>query len=413
MRYAAREPDERGHIEREGVSVFFEVFGSGETTILFCPTWTLVPSQVWKMQVPYLAEHFRVIAFDPRGNGQSDRPGVLDAYAESEFAKDALAVLDATHTERAIVVGLSRGTQRTLLLAAEHPQRVLGLVIIGPWFPVSWSLRSVLFRITSRSLGARLFMRPPLLARSWGKVNGVHYRRDFSDFVEWFAARATDEAHSTKGFDDVVEWSLGTDPETMIHVTLAEAATPVTRRAQLALARRVQCPVLAIGGTADKVTPFADAKLLAKATNGKLLRMEGGSHVPEGRRPVEVNLAIREHADPSFRRSPHRWAPPRAVRLLADRPRTRAPRCRDRPRAARARAGPADRLARAGPGHPSARGGGRAHPPGQRTPGQRDAPLGAGGMRARVALLQRAAADGRDPGGELHDLRRRCARDAL
>ena len=54
--------------------VFYEVYGSGEPTILFCPTWTLVHSRVWKMQIPYLARHHRVVVFDPRGNGKSDRP---------------------------------------------------------------------------------------------------------------------------------------------------------------------------------------------------------------------------------------------------------------------------------------------------------------------------------------------------
>ena len=103
-------PDDQGHIERDGVRVFYEVYGSGEPTILFCPTWTLVHSRVWKMQIPYLARHHRVIVFDPRGNGKSDRPRTREAYAEAEFAQDALDVLDATGTDKAIVVGLSRGS---------------------------------------------------------------------------------------------------------------------------------------------------------------------------------------------------------------------------------------------------------------------------------------------------------------
>jgi pimeloyl-ACP methyl ester carboxylesterase/predicted glycosyltransferase len=300
----ARHPDEHGYIERDGVRVFYEVYGSGEPTILFCPTWTLVHSRVWKMQIPYLARHHRVVVFDPRGNGKSDRPATAEAYAESEFAQDALDVLDATGTERAIVVGLSRGTQRALLLAAEHPERVLGLVLIGPWFPASRSLGGVRYRVMSHPGVRSRFTRRPITTRSWAKFNAVHFRRDFRDFVEWFAAMATSEAHSTKGFDDVVEWGLETDPDTLALTVLADAAAPVTRRDQLALARRVQCPVLVISGTKDKVTAHADARVLAKTTDGKLMVIEGGDHVPEARRPVTVNLAIREFADPSFRRDP-------------------------------------------------------------------------------------------------------------
>jgi pimeloyl-ACP methyl ester carboxylesterase/predicted glycosyltransferase len=300
----AQYPDDQGYIERDGVRVFYEVYGSGEPTILFCPTWTLVHSRVWKMQIPYLARHHRVVVFDPRGNGKSDRPPNVEAYAESEFARDALDVLDATGTEQAVVVGLSRGTQRALLLAAEHPERVLGAVLIGPWFPASRSLGGVRYRVMLHPWVRSMFTRRPILTWSWAKVNAVHFHRDFRDFVEWFAAMCTSEAHSTKGFDDVVEWGLETDPDTLAMTVIADAAAPVTRRDQLALARRVQCPVLVISGTKDKVTSHADARALAKATGGKLVAIEGGDHLPEGRQPVAVNLAIREFVDSSFRRNP-------------------------------------------------------------------------------------------------------------
>src|SRR5260221_2361446 len=81
-------------------------------------------------------------------------------------------------------------------------------------------------------------------------------------------------------------------------------AAPARRRDQLALACRVQCPVLVIGGTEDKVTSHPDARALAKATGAKLVAIEGGDHVPQARHPVEVNLAIRKFVDPSFDRNP-------------------------------------------------------------------------------------------------------------
>ena len=80
-------------------------------------------SRHWKMQVPYLARHCRVLTFDPRGNGRSDRPTQGKAYAEYEFAADAIAVMDATQTDSAIIVRFSLGAQRALLLAANHPLR--------------------------------------------------------------------------------------------------------------------------------------------------------------------------------------------------------------------------------------------------------------------------------------------------
>jgi pimeloyl-ACP methyl ester carboxylesterase len=117
----ARYPDAEGHVERDGVRVFWEVYGTGEPTVLLLPTWSIIHSRHWKAQIPYLARHCRVVTFDGRGNGRSDRPDAVEAYAEREFAADALAVMDATATDRAMIVGLSAGTLWGVLLAAEHP----------------------------------------------------------------------------------------------------------------------------------------------------------------------------------------------------------------------------------------------------------------------------------------------------
>src|SRR6266496_976653 len=113
----ARYSDSDGYVERDGVKVFYEVFGTGEPTVLLLPTWSIIHSRFWKMQVPYLARHYRVISFDGRGNGRSDRPVGPEAYAGTEFAADALAVLDATATERAILVSESMGAHRGVILA--------------------------------------------------------------------------------------------------------------------------------------------------------------------------------------------------------------------------------------------------------------------------------------------------------
>jgi pimeloyl-ACP methyl ester carboxylesterase len=128
----ARYPDDEGHVERDGVRVSWERYGDGEPTVFLLPTWSIVHSRSWKAQIPYLARHFRVLTFDGRGNGRSDRPEGAAAYSEREFAADALAVLDATATERAVLVSLSCGALWSTLLAADHPGRVDGIVYIGP-----------------------------------------------------------------------------------------------------------------------------------------------------------------------------------------------------------------------------------------------------------------------------------------
>ena len=90
----ARLPDVEGYAERDGVRLYYEVHGAGAPTALLLPTWSIIHSRFWKFQIPYLARHCRVLTFDGRGNGRSDRPVGAVSYSSDEFARDALAVMD-------------------------------------------------------------------------------------------------------------------------------------------------------------------------------------------------------------------------------------------------------------------------------------------------------------------------------
>ena len=57
----AREPDESGFAG----GVYWERFGEGDPALMFVPPWAIVHSRVWKGQVPYFAQHGRVVVFDP------------------------------------------------------------------------------------------------------------------------------------------------------------------------------------------------------------------------------------------------------------------------------------------------------------------------------------------------------------
>jgi pimeloyl-ACP methyl ester carboxylesterase len=205
----ARTPDQEGCVERAGVKIAYEVFGSGETTILLLPTWSIVHSRFWKMQVPYLARHYRVVTFDGRGNGHSDRPVDLEAYAKEEYVADALAVMDATDTARAAVVGLSMGGQWALLLAANHPDRVSGAVFIAPALPIAPAHGYRLLYPFDDMLDTD---------ESWAKYNRHYWLRDYQGFLEFFFSQAINEPHSTKQIEDCVGWGLETTPHTLLAI---------------------------------------------------------------------------------------------------------------------------------------------------------------------------------------------------
>src|SRR5215212_6589619 len=105
----ALEPDVQGTVDAGGVGGGYEVFGDGPRTILLMPSWAIVNSRMWKGQVPALARHFRVITFDARGTGRSDRPEDAAHYGMGATVGDAVAVLDAAEVGRALVAGLSIG----------------------------------------------------------------------------------------------------------------------------------------------------------------------------------------------------------------------------------------------------------------------------------------------------------------
>jgi pimeloyl-ACP methyl ester carboxylesterase/predicted glycosyltransferase len=282
----ARYPDEEGFVERDGVSVFWERYGEGEPTILFLPTWSIVHSRTWKMQVPYLSRHCRVLTVDPRGNGKSDRPRQSDAYREEEFAADALAVLDATQTERAVLVSLSRGAERALLLAAEHPERVAGMVFIAPALPLPPA--------SPRASAEREFVEPRETYEDWEKWNSHYWLAHYEDFVEFFFSQVFNERHSTKQREDAVSWALETNPETLVATQVAPRLP--NEASVLALIDRVRCPALVIHGRDDAVRPHDSGARLAELLGASFVSLEGAGHCPHARDPVKVNLVLRDFA---------------------------------------------------------------------------------------------------------------------
>jgi len=284
----ARYPDQEGAALRDGVHIFYEVFGTGEPTVLLLPTWSIVHSRIWKAQVPYLARHCRVITFDGRGNGRSSRPANADAYSDREFVADALAVMDATATEQAVLVSLSAGACWALLLAAEHPERVTGAVFIGPALPLG-------FPHTERMVYS--FDDVLDTDEGWAKDNRHYWLKDYRGFLEFFMAQIFTEPHSTKQFEDAIGWGFETTPEVLI--ATQDAPPAVNKENVEEFIHRMQCPVLIIHGDEDAIIPHAAGVRLAELTGGTLVTIEGGGHCPQSRDPVKVNLLLHDFIKPS------------------------------------------------------------------------------------------------------------------
>ncbi|MBV8988314.1 MAG: alpha/beta hydrolase, partial [Solirubrobacterales bacterium] len=281
----ARYPDVEGYAERDGVRVFYEVYGSGEPTILLLPTWSIIHSRFWKAQIPYLARHFRVVTFDGRGNGRSDRPVGAKAYSTSEFADDALMVMDAANAERAALVALSSGALWATVLAADHPERVESVVYVGPGV-------ALVSNHPERDVSA--FEDAVETDPEWAAA-GALLGHDYLGFLEFFFGRCFNEPHSTKQIEDCIGWALETTPQTILD-TIVGIGIP---REELfrETCTRVRCPTLVIHGDRDLIRSHVQGEALARATGGDLVTLHGSGHIPLARDPVKVNLLIREFVD--------------------------------------------------------------------------------------------------------------------
>ncbi|HEU4733567.1 MAG TPA: alpha/beta fold hydrolase [Kofleriaceae bacterium] len=302
-------PDATGHIERDGVKIYYEEMGNGPQSVVLLPTWSLLHSRVWKGTAPYLSRYFRVVTFDGRGNGKSDRPRGEAPYAEQEFVEDALALMDHLKIKKAFTVSVSMGGRWNLHLAAEHADRLHAAIFISPAVP----LVDELPERAAMPFGKKLDT-----SEGWAKFNRFYWLDHYQEFVEWFHARAQSEVHSTKQIEDAVSWSLDTTAEVLVETILSLKMTQASARA---LCKKVKCPVLVMHGDKDEIRPLAQGMTLAEATGGSFIRAEGCGHGLLGRHPVWVNHRIKEFID---RHSPPRrgfevrtWTRPNSRRRRA------------------------------------------------------------------------------------------------
>jgi len=297
----ARRPDQEGYADRDGVKVHYEVHGEGGPTVLLMPTWTLVHKRLWKAQLHYLARHCRVVTYDGPGNGFSDRPTDPDAYTQAAQVGHALAVLDATDTDRAITVSLSKGAWWALDLAANHGERVLASVFIGPALLPLASLEGSGWELALPNIESPPGDLDPSRVpyggsdpyEHWRKVSLPYWMEHHEDFLWFWAGLGFPETYSTKQREDLVRWGLDTTPEVLVSDHLAFSTYPDEQTLE-AWCRRVTGPVRVIHGADDRLIPLAIGERVAELTGGELLVVEGGGHQPSGREPVQVNLALRE-----------------------------------------------------------------------------------------------------------------------
>lgn len=133
---------ETKYARSDGLSIAYQVVGHGDLDLVFVMGWVSNIDYYWMEPhfarfLERLASFSRLILFDKRGTGLSDRPGVLPTLEER--MDDVRAVMDAAGSERAVLFGISEGGPMCALFAATYPERTATLVIDGGYARALWA----------------------------------------------------------------------------------------------------------------------------------------------------------------------------------------------------------------------------------------------------------------------------------
>lgn len=205
------------------IELYYEEQGEGAPLILIPGLG--VDVRFFRRIIDDLATSCRVVAFDPRGAGESDKPDV--PYSIDGMADDAVGILDHLGIERATLLGCSMGGRTALMLTLDHPDRVERLVLAA----------------TSAYVPPdRLFSRRWLIMDVMAQIP-VPKRIDPQPRYAWNRQR-----EASRGFDCTAR--LG----------------------------EISAPTLVVHGTGDHIVPFALGQKMAQLIPGARLVTVSGSH---------------------------------------------------------------------------------------------------------------------------------------
>jgi len=253
------------HYAQNGdVNIAYQVIGSGPIDIVFVMGWVSHLEYFWKHHLfasflERLASFSRLILFDKRGTGLSDRVPLNQLPTLEQRMEDVHAVMEAVGSEKAVLVGVSEGGPMCSLFAATYPERTTALVMIGtyakrirdddyPWAPTE-EQRTAFF---------------DLMRREWGGPVGIEERApsmaDDTDFREWWAEYLR----------------MGASPGAAVALTKMNAEIDVRN-----VLPSVRVPTLVIHRSGDLCLRVEEGRFVAaQIPNAKYVELEGVDHLP-------------------------------------------------------------------------------------------------------------------------------------
>jgi len=249
-----------------GLRLGYDVQGTGPLVVCLHGMGDL--RSVFRFTVPALVEAgYRVATMDLRGHG--DSTDGFDAYDDTALASDALALVDHLDAGPAVLVGNSMAAGASVIAAADQPDKVAGLALLGPFV-----------RNPEMSAATKLLL-AVVLRKPWGPAAWTtFYKRyypgrppaDLADHV----ARMRESFRRGDHFES-------------FRRTSHTSHEPAERRLS-----RVTAPALVVMGEKDSdwPDPVAEARFAADALRAELVLVPGAGHYPQAERPDLVNPAL-------------------------------------------------------------------------------------------------------------------------
>jgi len=240
------------------IELYYEVYGGGEPIIL-SHGW-MDDCSVWKSQIEFLAKKYKVIVYDHRGHGKSDKP--KKDYSIQTLSNDIYSLIQKLNFEKITIIGHSMGGMTALVFALEHPDKVSKLVLVGTTAKMAFSMRVQLW-IMMHILPYKSFAR--------GAIDSKYYEPS-----EQVIKEAMDRALRTSKY--------------VAHECSLEFTKNYDIRHRVS---KIKVPTLIIVGDKDKVTPVEMSQHLSSEIEGsKLQIIPNSKHMPMIDKVKEVNEII-------------------------------------------------------------------------------------------------------------------------
>jgi class 3 adenylate cyclase len=251
------------YAQARGASVAYQAFGRGARTVISTPSFAQNIETIWEQ--PKAAKYFerlgslaRVIQFDKRGTGMSDRR--LPPAALEERVQDMLAVMDAENVDSAVIMGTSEGAALAAFFAATYPERTQALVLKGgyasfirredhPWRPTQKAMQRQV----------RLMLRP-LWGRGLFTLRMAPSMAGEPGFRRW-AGRYERQSLEPSKLNEWCKLNMALDVR---HVLPA-----------------IQAPALVLHSSGDRLISIGSSHYLAEHIPGaQFVELPGADHVP-------------------------------------------------------------------------------------------------------------------------------------